>query len=415
MSHPGLKRSSNEDYQLIDETRSSYSLYIVCDGVGGHAGGEIASKTAATEVRDFFAKNEAIIEKLPPPEVTALIERAIQLASTKVFSMAQQDSLMTGMGTTLVLLLTIGQKAYVGHVGDSRVYLVRNNKQHLLTEDHSVIADQIKRGLIAKKDAARSIYAHVITRAVGFQQWVEVDTLAVETAPGDRFLLCSDGLCDYFEGEEFLAHAQSNEFEKLAENLIAFANSSGGGDNATALTVQIEGDEKTDPGLNTDAKLAVLKKIPLFQYLSYQELVRILNVCKVKSFVAGEKIISEGTAGNDFYIILTGSVKVSKGGTQLATLKNTDFFGEMQLLDKVPRSATVVAESTVKVLVVERGEFYVLLKRDQALAVKVFWEFCQVLNGRLRVANELFVGKMHSSLGKDIGELPFTPGSDLSP
>jgi serine/threonine protein phosphatase PrpC len=412
LSHPGLKRTDNEDSWLIDETKSAYSLYVVCDGVGGHAGGEIASRTAADEVKDFFSKNSTVLPKLNASEITALIERAVQMASAKVYALAEKDPTKKGMGTTLVLLLVVGAKAFVGHVGDSRVYLVRNGKQHLLTEDHSVVADQLKRGMIKKEDASRSMFAHVITRAVGLQEWVEVDTLALDTIPGDQFLLCSDGLCDYFSGEEFLQYTKTARFEQLAARLIDFANSRGGGDNTTALTVQIEGETKTDQGLTTDEKLAVLKKIPLFQYLSYQELVRILNICKMKSFSSSEKIIQEGSTGSDFFIILSGSVKVTKGATHLATLKNTDFFGEMQLLDKVPRSATVTSESAVKVLVIERNEFYSLLKRDQPLAVKIFWEFCQVLNGRLRAANELFVGKMHLD-DADTGELPFTAGHDL--
>src|SRR5262249_49724724 len=150
-----------------------------------------------------------------------------------------------------------------------------------------------------------------------------------ELVAGDTFLLCSDGLSDYFESQEFCDIVRGKEVSTLPAALVQFANEKGGKDNVTAVVVRVEGAEKAEHGVAVSQKVTTLKKIPLFRHLTYKELVAILDIARMSAHAAGESIIAEGKSGEEMFLILTGSVKVHKRGKHLATLDKGDFFGEM--------------------------------------------------------------------------------------
>src|SRR5207253_4225364 len=190
--------------------------YAVADGMGGHAAGEVASAQAVKSIRDALAEGKPILEaftKSPTVEsreqIASLMERAIHKACNDIYTIAGGDLGKRGMGTTVVALLAAGRKAVVGHVGDSRVYLYRNGRAHQLTEDHTIIQEQLKRGLITKEQVPTAENKNVITRAVGIQPSVAVDTLVTDVLPGDLFILCSDGLHGYLRSEEHTSELQS--------------------------------------------------------------------------------------------------------------------------------------------------------------------------------------------------------------
>src|SRR4051812_24582207 len=205
----GHKRKHNEDSYLVDE---ALGLYAVADGMGGHAAGEVASAQAVKSIREALAEGKPVLEafaKSPTVEsreqIASLMERAIHKACADIYAIAGSDMGKRGMGTTVVALLAAGKKAVVGHVGDSRVYLYRNGRAHQLTEDHTIIQEQLKRGLITRDQVATADNKNVITRAVGIQPSVAVDTLVTDLLPGDLFVLCSDGLHGYLADEELPA------------------------------------------------------------------------------------------------------------------------------------------------------------------------------------------------------------------
>ena len=240
LSDVGRKRQHNEDAFLVDD---ALGLYIVCDGMGGHAAGEVASARTIEVVRDYVAANRSILDALagePTPRhraaAVALVEAAVQKACSTVFDLAQIDADKRGMGTTCVVLLLAGAKAVIGHVGDSRIYLLRNGEQHQLTEDHTLIQAQLKQGVITPEQAETSPYRNVITRAVGIQESVQVDTLIVDLLPGDTFILCSDGLHGYLQDEEVVPMVTGVATpEGLPKAFIDLANERGGKDNITAV------------------------------------------------------------------------------------------------------------------------------------------------------------------------------------
>ncbi|MCA3015167.1 MAG: cyclic nucleotide-binding domain-containing protein [Myxococcaceae bacterium] len=371
-------------------------LYIVADGMGGHAAGEVASARAVEVVKAHVSANRGILKDLArDPSQThraaaaSLVEVAIQRACADIFKTATTDSTKRGMGTTFVCLVVSGSKGIIGHVGDSRVYLVRNGQGHRLTEDHTLIASQLKAGTITKDQAATSQYRNVITRAVGIQESVQVDTLIVDLVPGDVFVLCSDGLHGYLSDEEVAALVTSTPLTEQAERFVALANERGGKDNITTVVVGVRGDAASaqEEVVEAQSRMEALKKIPLFRHLTYKEQTAILSIASTRTFPGGREIVSEGQPGEELFVVIRGRVGVEKAGVEIAELRAGGHFGEMGLIDNAPRSATVRAHEPTRVMVISRPDLMALMKKESILAVKLLWSFVQVLSDRLRETN----------------------------
>lgn len=239
----GRKRDHNEDaYFASDPLR----LYIVADGMGGHASGEVASTEAVETVHGEVLRQVSGLEAYrgPPDESTVaelrrLVESAIQMATYHVFGVAQQDPESKGMGTTITVLLVLQDIAVVGSVGDSRAYLVRSGRTWQVTEDHTLVQLQLKAGLINAEQARSSPRGNVITRAVGPREYVQVDTFVVPTQAEDRYLLCSDGLHGYLETDEISTLVAGRPLDIVSSELIDLANNRGGKDNITCVVVDL--------------------------------------------------------------------------------------------------------------------------------------------------------------------------------
>lgn len=234
---------SNEDAYILD---NDMGIYVVADGMGGHAAGEVASQesveTVLGMVRRGYDKVEAFMAQGPNEDtvrgVQRLLESAIQAATYMVFAIAENDPDQKGMGTTVSALLLMESHAVVAQVGDSRIYLLRDGGVYQLTEDHTLVAWQVKQGIISEAEAALSPHKNVITRAVGSRDYVQVDTQTIEIGPGDRFLLCSDGLHGYLQDPE-IAPLLTLGPDAAVTRLIELANSRGGRDNITAIVVEL--------------------------------------------------------------------------------------------------------------------------------------------------------------------------------
>ena len=237
----GRHRKSNEDAFFRDD---DLRLYVVADGMGGHAAGEVASQEAVDTVFGMVKRgmgaigdqNEALTEARARA-ACRIIEGAIQAATYMVFAISELDRDKSGMGTTITAALAVGGSLVLGQVGDSRIYQVRADEAVQITEDHTLIAWQIKQGLISADEAKMSPHRNVITRAVGNRDYVEVDTQVVAMEPGDRYLLCSDGLHGYLQLDEIPAIANVGGADAI-DRFIQLANDRGGRDNITAILVE---------------------------------------------------------------------------------------------------------------------------------------------------------------------------------
>ncbi|HJZ87819.1 MAG TPA: Stp1/IreP family PP2C-type Ser/Thr phosphatase [Polyangia bacterium] len=239
----GMKRTHNEDYfSLIEDEQ----LFIVADGMGGHASGEVASKMAADAVSEFYqrTKDEDATWPYKMDRQLSYIENrlvcGIKLANYRIYEAASRDLRYKGMGTTIVAALVNGEKIYIAHVGDSRAYRLRNGSIHQITRDHSLLEDY-KDAKPDMTDEEQRNFPHknVITRALGMRDSVQVDIKHEMIQDGDVFLLCSDGLSGMVEDPAILQIVQTSaDLERAVAELVDQANRAGGTDNITALLLQ---------------------------------------------------------------------------------------------------------------------------------------------------------------------------------
>jgi len=249
LSDVGRKRDHNEDAYVV---RPDRGLFIVADGMGGHLGGDRASRMAvdvvAEEIERTLVQNGAFqcpkAPQLPPEEAPAAValRAATRAAGAAIYDVAQGDDRLQGMGTTLTALLFCNSRVHVAHVGDSRAYLFRDGQVVQLTEDHSWIAEQVRAGLLTEEEAKESKFKHIITRSVGFERDVQVDISAVPVLMGDCYLICSDGLSNLVEAKEMARILAANYYSRVPELLVDLANARGGDDNITVVLVYVAND-----------------------------------------------------------------------------------------------------------------------------------------------------------------------------
>ena len=241
----GRKREHNEDNFLVDK---KLSLFVVADGMGGHASGEVASRLAVETIVSYFEETghdrpltwPFKIDHAQKREVDRLVT-SIKLANLKIHEEAQRNPACRGMGTTLVSTMFTEDALIVGHVGDSRVYRLREGLFDQLTEDHSLLNDYIKMKNLSPEEIAAFPHKNVIVRALGMKSTVQVDVIVEQPRLGDLYVLCSDGLSGMVTDTE-IAEVVANErdLNKVCDRLIAKANANGGLDNVTVVAIRVE-------------------------------------------------------------------------------------------------------------------------------------------------------------------------------
>jgi protein phosphatase len=239
-THVGMKRNHNEDNYLI---LTDENLCCVADGMGGHSSGEIASKIAVEELAEFFRMTSRDQDATWPFKMDKgrnydenRLATGIKLANKSIFDRASTDQKYKGMGTTIVSVHFTDAAAYVGHVGDSRVYYFRQGVLRQVTEDHSLLNDYLKAKKLSPEEIENFPHKNVIVRALGMKETVLVDVAKVEAQPGDVFLLCSDGLSGMVTDPQMQdILTRTSELDKACSQLIDMANAAGGNDNVTCV------------------------------------------------------------------------------------------------------------------------------------------------------------------------------------
>jgi protein phosphatase len=233
----GRVRRRNEDSFVLDPP-----VFAVADGMGGAQAGEVASRLAAAAFREYHDA-----DRMEPAD---RVEAIIQEANRRIYERARSDSEASGMGTTVTAAILTNGRVSIGHVGDSRAYRIRNGELEQLTEDHSLVADLMRSGRLTPEEADAHPQRSVITRALGTDADVDVDTVTVDVEPGDLFLLCSDGLTTMVPEDEILRIVQeADTLDEAARSLVRAANSGGGEDNITVVLFKVEGDEAMEETL----------------------------------------------------------------------------------------------------------------------------------------------------------------------
>lgn len=231
----GLKRSKNEDNLLVDE---DMGLFIVADGMGGHKGGDLASRLAVEAVHETVKTHREEHTFLSP---RAMLEECYIEASSRIFLKSQENNNMfQGMGTTLVVAYIHEQEIYIANVGDSRAYFFNNQYLWQMTEDHSLVNEHIRAGLLKDSEAKDFQAKNIITRSVGFERNVRCDIIKKGLSVGDHFLLCSDGLCGLVDDREIHEICKNNPKEKAVKMCVDRAKEEGGDDNITTIVLDVE-------------------------------------------------------------------------------------------------------------------------------------------------------------------------------
>lgn len=389
-SDVGRTREHNEDTFLCDR---ALGLYLVADGMGGHAAGEVAAALAAQTVAESVQRGASVVRAFAEgvagvraEDVKRLLAEAVRAANTAVFDASRADAQRRGMGTTLTALLLAGDRAFVAHVGDSRAYLLRGGEVRQLTEDHSVLNELRRRGRLRDDALAQVRRKNAITRAVGVFETVEVDASMSLAAPGDRYLLCSDGLHRYVEVEAELVGLLSDWSEEaVTQRLVDTANARGGADNITAVVVTLpESTARAEVLRDLAHQYEALSALPFFRHVAPRELMHLQAMARRRDVGPGELVVQEGSEGDAMYVIVAGRCAVRKGDVELARLGPGENFGEMSLVERAPRSASVVAEEETRLLEFSRADLFRVLRASPDTGITLLWNLITILVGRLR-------------------------------
>lgn len=236
-SDVGLVREGNEDCCTAGTFMDGAVWAVVCDGMGGANGGEVASQLACNVVKWVLVEGYRM--ELEPDELVGLIRSAITEANTRVYQTAQNDWSLLGMGTTVVCAVVKGGVCYVVHAGDSRAYLISGGGIRRLTKDHSIVQELIDSGKITPEEASQHYSRHIITRALGTQPTLETDVNTAPFGEDDILLVCTDGLSNYFDDRTLLEMTQGASAEELPDRLIEKAKECGGNDNITVAVIEM--------------------------------------------------------------------------------------------------------------------------------------------------------------------------------
>lgn len=231
----GKVRSSNQDAYAVGEFPDEVAWAVVCDGMGGAAGGNIASALAVKVISDKI--NASYREQMSPSSIKNMLDSALIAANIEVYDLADTKSELKGMGTTVVCAVVKDSCAYIAHAGDSRAYIFNKDNLAQVTTDHSFVQDLLNKGKITAEEAQNHPNKNLITRAIGVDKSIEIDFDEVEMAEDDVLIICTDGLSNYVSDMEMINEVSDGRYYAFADRLVKKANNNGGGDNITVVAI----------------------------------------------------------------------------------------------------------------------------------------------------------------------------------
>lgn len=231
----GLVRSSNQDAYAVGELPGEVAWAVVCDGMGGEAGGNIASALAVKVISEKITS--AYNEKMRDASIKNLLDSAICAANIEVYDMAYSRPDLQGMGTTVVAVIVRDKTAFIAHAGDSRAYIVSGETIQQITIDHSLVQNMVDRGEITAEQAQHHPKKNLITRAVGVEKRIDIDFSEIDLNDNETLILCTDGLSNFVTNKEMIDDIKDGQYYAFADRLVKRANKNGGGDNITVVAI----------------------------------------------------------------------------------------------------------------------------------------------------------------------------------
>lgn len=393
----GRVRSSNEDRFFASD---ELGLYLVCDGMGGHAAGEVAAQIATDTVvkamKKGLADSQATRGGPPSPsELQDVLRHAIHRASLAVYAEATANPEHAGMGCTITALQFLAGKAIMAHVGDTRLYLLRDGAAELLSADHTFAADMVRRGELTPTAARDHQYANALTRCVGSQDAVQVDSLVLDVGPDDRFLVCSDGFSGYVESLSELASALAGDDPAaIPAELIQLANDRGGKDNITAIAVVMEAsDDEMEQllAINRECRrdLEALRGLELFASISFADSLRVLNYSEAHRAAAGEQVVGQEGPHDRLALVLAGKFELrNDDDSSSVPMSVGDYIGDTAMLVSPRQAFTLRAIDDGRILFLTGDRLRELSRRRPWLGVKMMTSIAAKLSKELATAGE---------------------------
>jgi serine/threonine protein phosphatase PrpC len=386
----GKVREHNEDSHFIDPEAG---IFVVCDGMGGHAAGEVASAIAVATVREAWSSDEmqaAADQWLAKgtheahKQLLGAVTEGVIAAHDAIIAETKADRGKTGMGTTIVGAMVVGNEMVFAHCGDSRAYIVRDGIAMQLTEDHTLLARLLAAGVDVDTEGEGSRFKSMLTNALGIGAECKASTFVVPLADGDRFLLCSDGITEYvkeFEIGEVLGKSASPA--RAAQRLVEMALDRGGGDNATALVVRVrEAGEVSRPAEELRREEAAIFACPLWAKVTPQQRLRALRIALPREYAAGEKVAAQTLGDRVAWILIDGQL-VQEGATLApgALVYPEALLTERPLPDK---DGLAVAKTDVRLLALRSDDFRELCEDDPDLAEQLLSALGEEIATRLK-------------------------------
>lgn len=384
LSDEGKRRDNNEDNFLADPENG---IFVVADGVGGRAAGEVASALAVETFQQAAGTlREAVLVFIQNPgratrnRVLELLDECCQTASRRVYEAAENDG-RRGMTTTLVAAVVGGGTVFLGHVGDSRAYLLREGELLQLTDDHSMVNELVRNGQMSYEEARKSRYRNVITRAIGLHPTVQPDVAAIEVLPGDRLVLCSDGLSDPVNAQDMRRLLQQGTPAQATHGLVEAALANGGPDNVTVIVIDPDASPQAEAAA---ARAEVMEQLFLFEDLPFHARARVGRMVSEMFVSPNQTIVEQGATDRVMYVVVQGHVVVSRDGVKLAEMGPGEHFGELALVDTQPRSADVTATGFGSLITIDRAALDEFCRREPELGNRIVWKLLETVTARLR-------------------------------
>ncbi|MCP4804421.1 MAG: cyclic nucleotide-binding domain-containing protein [Proteobacteria bacterium] len=387
LTDDGKRRDHNEDAYLA---LPDDGVFLVADGVGGRACGEVA---AAMTVETFETSTGVLKEALQAysagpsrgtrNKVLEVLGQTCQNASRAVYEAAEAEA-RRGMTTTLVAAVVGHGAIFLAHVGDSRAYLLREGELLQLTDDHSMVNELVRTGQMSYDEAKRSRYRNVITRAIGLQPGVQPDVAAVEVLPGDRLMLCSDGLSDPVPAADICRLMADGSPAQATSRLLQQALDNGGPDNVTVVVIDPDASPQAEAAA---ARAEVMAGLFLFADLPFHARARVGRMVSDVFVQPGDTLVTQGDQGRSMYVVVQGKVEVVLDGVALARMGPGEHFGELALVDARPRSATVKAIGAATLIQIDRNALDDFCRREPELGTRILWKLLGTVTGRLRNAS----------------------------
>lgn len=386
----GNVRDNNEDSFLVS---LEHGVFVVADGVGGSSGGEIASgklvehiESVAPELAALASSGNPMFDRDHRERVFSQLLKQVQDANKIIYEVGKEVDPMRPPATTCDVVVLSEQAAFIAHVGDSRVYLIRKNEIFRITEDHT-FAEQLRQERIGDADVLER-YRNVLTRSVGGRPQVDVDALFIDLQAGDFLLMCSDGLTDYLTGAELLEYANKELGPGLIDTLVDVAKERGGKDNITAVLVEIEAVAATTirdtASFDTLKQVDILGNIALFKGLGVRDLLKIMRVVYEVSLNDGDILEEPQGEGRCMYIVAEGSVDLMLDDTHIATFTKGEHFGEYALVGDEERQTQARCKGETLLLAVPARRFRSIVSEDPAVGNTLLWNLLEATTRQIR-------------------------------